>query len=195
MNRKKSMKKLSMLSTIGSVAAEPKTTTSLADLIMRDETTTSESKTTSAGDRDDEYNNIALRFRLSSSAASLAQLRKSKSTTKENLNEVLAQKIDYFYEQQKQRYMNRVNNAEAPSPSLAQHSSELFGLFKQQNPAVFKEINSFVRKQNRLVNLQLRCNQMPKFQLTDTNGYFEKENEKLVQLIKSKNLKNRNFYR
>lgn len=117
------------------------------------------------------------------------------TTTTNNLSDLLSSKVDEFFAAEmaklnshlSSRY-GRKNGGGMFRPRL---ESDATTEILKQNAYIFREIDRFARKQNRLLDSHLGKVQMPEFNMTDRIRYFDDENRRLCRLLKSKNLRNK----
>lgn len=117
------------------------------------------------------------------------------TTTTNNLTDLLSSKVDEFFATEMAKLniqlSSRYGSKDAGGTFRSRLASDATTEILKQNSYIFREIDRFARKQNRLLDSHLGKVQMPEFNMTDRVRYFDDENRRLCRLLKSKNLRNK----
>ena len=113
----------------------------------------------------------------------------SSLVNKESLNEFLTTKANEFFCTEKTKLAEKLSRSRVKKNPVLDDVSDTL----KENQFIFREIDAFARKQNRLVSGHLPRVKDPAFKLMDREDYFQVENERLSMLLRSKNLKNKNL--
>lgn len=105
-----------------------------------------------------------------------------------NISELLNTKVNDFFATEMKKIRRKMR---LPSAKESNDVSEMV----KQNAFIFRDIDKFARKQNSLMDLHLGRTQTPKYTMNEKNKYLHDENNRLTILLKSKNLRNKDFKR